>query len=248
MRQNSSPAPTPNRLRLRAKLWRGFLDCENPPAGRLAGPNFSFFLFDVHSTHCIPCQLVRYDHAMKMISMSEFSKIAGIRPETAWRIASSGKFPSAHRVGKLWKISAADCQEWLQSKPQKTAITPETAAKQIGCSGAHVRALLEKGHFSFAKKQPNRRWIIQNSEDYQRWISDQKRRSARRKKISILSGRDSGILNHHGILMYWQRWENKVGGLHGISKWPPDVQREWLEDMRPIAELISSVKRAQKQN
>jgi hypothetical protein len=192
-------------------------------------------------------QLVRYGHAMNLISTAEFARLAGIRPETAWRVADSGALPSAQRVGKLWKISRADCLKWIESRPPKSAITPESTAKQIGCSGAHVRALLEKGKFSFAKRRPNRRWILADSEEYRWWISDQKRYAARRKKAAMVSGRNSGIPSYQGILQAWQRWEKKVGGALGITNWPPDVQEQWLDDMRPVAELINRVISRQKQ-
>ena len=63
----------------------------------------------------------------------------------------------------------------------------------------------------------------------------------KKEQIELLSGQGSGILNYHGILTDWRRWETKVGGDAGILAWPEPVQDRWLEDTRPIAELRDRV-------
>ena len=53
----------------------------------------------------------------------------------------------------------------------------------------------------------------------------------------MMSGQGSGILNYHGVLNRWERWEKKVGGEEGILSWPPETLERWVEDLAPIARL-----------
>jgi hypothetical protein len=62
-----------------------------------------------------------------------------------------------------------------------------------------------------------------------------------KEQIEMLSGANSGILNYHGILTHWQRWERKVGGEEGILSWPADVRKRWVDDVTPIAQLCERV-------
>lgn len=62
-----------------------------------------------------------------------------------------------------------------------------------------------------------------------------------KEQIEMLSGANSGILNYHGILTHWQRWERKVGGEEGILSWPADVRKRWVDDVTPIARLCERV-------
>ena len=57
-------------------------------------------------------------------------------------------------------------------------------------------------------------------------------------QIEMMSGAGSGILNYHGILTNWQRWEKKVGGEDAILSWPRDVLQRWYEDVKPLGDLI----------
>jgi hypothetical protein len=59
-----------------------------------------------------------------------------------------------------------------------------------------------------------------------------------KEQIEMMSGAGSGILNYHGILTNWQRWEKKVGGEDAILGWPRDVLQRWYEDVKPLGELI----------
>lgn len=60
-------------------------------------------------------------------------------------------------------------------------------------------------------------------------------------ELQNLTGAGSGILNYHGILTSWQRWEKKVGGSEAILSWPAPVRRRWLEDVRGLRDLINRV-------
>lgn len=58
-----------------------------------------------------------------------------------------------------------------------------------------------------------------------------------KEQIEMMSGAGSGILNYHGVLTRWERWEKKVGGEEGILSWPKPTLERWVEDVKPIAEL-----------
>jgi hypothetical protein len=58
-----------------------------------------------------------------------------------------------------------------------------------------------------------------------------------KEQIEMMSGQGSGILNYHGVLNRWERWEKKVGGEEGILSWPADALERWVEDVAPIAQL-----------
>lgn len=58
-----------------------------------------------------------------------------------------------------------------------------------------------------------------------------------KEQIEMMSGQGSGILNYHGVLNRWERWEKKVGGEEGILSWPADTLERWVEDVAPIAKL-----------
>lgn len=58
-----------------------------------------------------------------------------------------------------------------------------------------------------------------------------------KEQIEMMSGQGSGILNYHGVLTRWERWEKKVGGEEGILSWPADTLERWVEDVAPIAKL-----------
>lgn len=72
-------------------------------------------------------------------------------------------------------------------------------------------------------------------------------RVMKKDAIDLLAGKGSGILNYHGILLDWRRWEKKIGGDAGILTWPADVQDRWLDDTRPIVELRERVLEARSQ-
>lgn len=63
----------------------------------------------------------------------------------------------------------------------------------------------------------------------------------KKDQIEMLSGQGSGIVNYHGIISEWKRWEKKVGADTGILSWPAHVQDRWLEDTRPIVDLRERV-------
>lgn len=71
-----------------------------------------------------------------------------------------------------------------------------------------------------------------------------------KEQIEMMSGQGSGILNYHGVLNRWERWEKKVGGEEGILSWPTDTLERWIEDVAPIAKLhdkaVAKVKEALK--
>jgi hypothetical protein len=71
-----------------------------------------------------------------------------------------------------------------------------------------------------------------------------------KEEIEMMSGQGSGILNYHGVLNRWDRWEKKVGGEEGILSWPTDTLERWIEDVAPIAKLhdkaVAKVKEALK--
>jgi len=59
----------------------------------------------------------------------------------------------------------------------------------------------------------------------------------KKDQIEMLSGQGSGIVNYHGIISEWKRWEKKVGADTGILSWPAHIQDRWLEDTQPIVDL-----------
>ena len=59
--------------------------------------------------------------------------------------------------------------------------------------------------------------------------------------LAQMSGAGSGILNYHGILTSWERWEKKVGGLDGILHWPVRIRQQWLDDVKVVRELADKV-------
>ena len=71
-----------------------------------------------------------------------------------------------------------------------------------------------------------------------------------KEEIEMMSGQGSGILNYHGVLNRWERWEKKVGGEEGILSWPPETLERWIEDVAPIARLhdkaVAKLKEASK--
>lgn len=172
--------------------------------------------------------------------------MAKIRPETAWRLATSGALPSAKRYGKLWKISYSDAKKWIESRTANNSITPASAAKIIGCSGAHVRNLLAKEKLSFAQQRPNRRWALRDSEEFQAWV-------LRQKKILALM-RHTGMKNSPAlypgqresdkILAGWMKWENRVGGEKRILSWPKHVLSVWVNNVRPILDLVNRAEKS----
>ena len=170
---------------------------------------------------------------MKMIRTCEFARMAGIRPETAWRIATSGALPSAQRAGKLWRISYADARKWIESRAPKNSITPESAAKIIGCSGAHVRKLLAKNKLSFAQQRPNRRWVLRDGQEFQAW-------ALREKQILAFRATDK-----YKLLAGLMRWMDRVGGEEAILSWPEryacgyDVLSSVVKNLQPIRDLVN---------
>lgn len=107
-------------------------------------------------------------------------------------------------------------------------------------------------------------WVVSNMElfDQQKWLAravkhkltgfELKRsieagKVLKKEQIEMLSGQGSGILNYHGILTDWKRWESKIGGDSGILAWPAHLQDQWLEDTRPITELRERVMNKRKE-
>jgi len=173
--------------------------------------------------------------------------MADIHPKTAWDLARKGKIRS-RRTGKLWAVSLKDAQEWIAVRAREAgSIAPDAIAKQIGCSGAYVRAQLEKNKFPFALKQSNRRWHITDCVSLREWIQSETRFFSRRKKLALKRGADSGIQNYHGILASWNRWEKRAGGEAAILSWPIHRQKALLEELIPIRKLLYALLAPQRQ-
>lgn len=238
MRQYPTTAPTPDSLRPRPKFRGSLFHCENPSGRSLTGPNLSCIVFGFHCP-CFPRQLVHFSSAMKMIRTCEFARMAGIRPETAWRIATSGTLSSAKRNGKLWRISYSDAKKWIASRAPQNSITPESAAKIIGCSGAHVRNLLAKSKLPFAQQRPNRRWALRDSEEFQAWVLRQKQILGLKKNSPSDIDLYPGQREADKILTEWMRWETRVGGEKRILSWPDNVLRPFVNNMQSMRDLVN---------
>jgi len=59
-----------------------------------------------------------------------------------------------------------------------------------------------------------------------------------RDQIAAMSGQGSGISNYQGVLTQWDRWKAKVGGDDAILGWPRAVLSDWVDNMRPVRDLI----------
>jgi len=59
-----------------------------------------------------------------------------------------------------------------------------------------------------------------------------------KEQIEMMSGAGSGIVNYHGILTNWKRWEKKVGGEEAVLSWPRTVLAQFVDEHRPIRDLV----------
>jgi len=186
---------------------------------------------------------------MKMIGTAQFAKMAGIPMLKAWRIVTSGKFPS-HRVGKLWKISMSGAQEWIAASSHATStITPDAIAKQIGCSGSHIRAQLEKNSFPFATQQPNRRWRITDCTALREWMESETKifprpRGARRAGQGATRSSRNPELPRTGN--QWKKWIARVGGEAAILSWPRPVLQRFVDEHRHVRDFIHTAEESLK--
>lgn len=130
-------------------------------------------------------------------------------------------------------------------------LTPKQACEFLGITrtALHLarkrRALvhagkLPNGYFQYAQKDLERF----ASERIQKRLRKERRRAAKLKipEKDLLSGRNSGIVNYHGIANQWDRWLNRVGGTGGMEKWPTDVLETWLLVVETIDDTITAVK------
>jgi hypothetical protein len=67
-------------------------------------------------------------------------------------------------------------------------------------------------------------------------------RVLKREQINELSGRNSGIVNYHGIINEWDRWRNKVGGREGILSWPTDILSRWVSEVESMGDDVAAAK------
>jgi hypothetical protein len=131
-------------------------------------------------------------------------------------------------------------------------LTAKQACKFIGVTRTALHQARKKGAIDPVKRQPNGYFLYEQNE-VERFVSERNRRRiakekqrARKKKLpslaELLSGRRSGIENYHGAATSWQRWLNRVGGTHGMRKWPTGKLENWLLDVEVIAETIDFVR------
>ncbi len=129
--------------------------------------------------------------------------------------------------------------------------TPKQACEFLKFTRTALHLARKRGTLVHAVQLPNG-YFLYEQKDLERFDSDRKqqklrkeRRRAEKHKISekdLLSGRNSGIVNYHGIVNEWERWLSKVGGTRGMAEWPTEVLEDWLLDVEPIDETIKAVK------
>ena len=129
-------------------------------------------------------------------------------------------------------------------------LTPSQAVELIGISRVALHHNRQKG-FLTGVKQRNGYFLYERTE-VERFDAERKRQKkskeklrASKRKISekdLLSGRNSGIQNYHGIVFQWMRWCSRIGGNNGITKWPTMTLEQWLEDVQEVAITIDAVR------
>ena len=120
----------------------------------------------------------------------------------------------------------------------------------LGITRTGLHLARQKGDIAPAKKEANGYYFYERSEVV-RFDAERKRQKkskeklrASKRKISekdLLSGRNSGIQNYHGIVFQWMRWCSRIGGNNGITKWPTMTLEQWLEDVQEVAITIEAV-------
>jgi len=171
---------------------------------------------------------------MNWINTSEFAKIGKFSKQTAWRKIKAAPEEYTKIDSGVCYIKESYAQKLIHNN-NENYFTPEHVAKQVGCSPPLVRKTLSLQQPEFAEQLPNRRWRIRDCVAYHSWVELLKKKTKKIRRKTIKSGKDSGIVNYHGIVVNFKRWQEKVGGINGPLEWPTSYQIEFIKDTIQIA-------------
>jgi len=145
-----------------------------------------------------------------------------------------------------------DMLEELQGVFVEIDISPVEVSKALGIAtvpkGLRHPSLTAEHYFVVSRLSTyDQTGWLQQSLDHKLNAMELKRsieagRIITKEEIAELSGRGSGIVNYHGMVNQWERWENKVGGTQAIKTWPTDVLTRWVADVEKVHSTIEAVK------